>query len=196
MPKIPTYRSDLPECLNPLNPRHYLFLLYWVFFRPTAMKCYLYHADSDLYSSSRKKDIFHIWKVPAYRNLCLMIPGIIILLLTFWVGPFFFLCNFIFDIPTNGIEDKLIDNTMIIIVIFLGSLVFLAIISFNYVVKNMTISRTTQSMIRGTVGVVLVLLGAFFLFSEFGLLGWFSNSFFWPLLIIGIGIYVLVRRSR
>ena len=48
----------------------------------------------------------------------------------------------------------------------------------------------------GTAGVVLILLGAFFLFSEFGLLGWFSNSFFWPLLIIGVGIYVLVRRSR
>lgn len=48
----------------------------------------------------------------------------------------------------------------------------------------------------GTVGVVLVLLGAFFLLSEFGLFGLFGSSFFWPLLIIGIGIFVLVRRSR
>ena len=38
---FPTYRGELPQCLNPLNLRHYFLLAYWVYFRPTALKCYL-----------------------------------------------------------------------------------------------------------------------------------------------------------
>jgi hypothetical protein len=37
--------------LDPLNWRHYFLLLYWVFFRPTALKCYLYRAEPELYRS-------------------------------------------------------------------------------------------------------------------------------------------------
>ena len=49
MPDFPTYRGELPRCLNPRNPRHYLLLAYWIYFRPTALKAYLYQADPDLY---------------------------------------------------------------------------------------------------------------------------------------------------
>ncbi len=48
----------------------------------------------------------------------------------------------------------------------------------------------------GTVGLALILLGAYFLLNEFGLLGWMTGSIFWPLVIIGLGIFVLIRRSR
>jgi len=41
MPTFPTYRGELPQCLDPLNLRHYFLLAYWVYFRPTALKCYL-----------------------------------------------------------------------------------------------------------------------------------------------------------
>ncbi len=51
MPTFPTYDGELPSCLNPWNPRHYLLVLYWVYFRPTALKCYLYQADPELYRS-------------------------------------------------------------------------------------------------------------------------------------------------
>lgn len=46
-----------------------------------------------------------------------------------------------------------------------------------------------------TVGVVLVLLGVYFLLNQFGWAGWLS-SVFWPALIIGAGVYLLSRRNR
>lgn len=36
MPTFPTYNGELPACLSPTNPRHYLLLIYWIYFRPTA----------------------------------------------------------------------------------------------------------------------------------------------------------------
>ena len=49
---------------------------------------------------------------------------------------------------------------------------------------------------HGTVGVLLVLLGAYFLLNQLGWLNWISGALFWPLVIIGFGIYLLVKRNR
>ena len=65
MPTFPTYRGELPQCLNPRNLHHYLLLAYWVYFRPTALKCYLYQADPELYRSGPGLDIFRSWRAPA-----------------------------------------------------------------------------------------------------------------------------------
>ncbi len=46
----------------------------------------------------------------------------------------------------------------------------------------------------GTFGIILILLGAFFLLSEIGFFDWINGAIFWPLLLIGLGIYFLVRR--
>lgn len=43
----------------------------------------------------------------------------------------------------------------------------------------------------GTIGVMLILLGAYFLISQFG---WLEGAVFWPLLIVGFGVYLLLRR--
>lgn len=43
-----------------------------------------------------------------------------------------------------------------------------------------------------TVGIILILFGAFFLFSQFG----WTNSVMWPLVLIGAGLFYLARRSR
>jgi phage shock protein PspC (stress-responsive transcriptional regulator) len=48
----------------------------------------------------------------------------------------------------------------------------------------------------GTVGILLVLLGAYFLLSQLGWLNWISGALFWPLVIIGFGVYLLVKRGR
>ena len=48
----------------------------------------------------------------------------------------------------------------------------------------------------GTVGIILVLLGAYFLMSQLGWLNWLSGAVFWPVVIIGIGVYFLVKRSK
>jgi phage shock protein C len=48
----------------------------------------------------------------------------------------------------------------------------------------------------GTVGLILLLLGGYFLLSELGLFHWISGAVFWPLAIIGIGVYMLIRRNK
>lgn len=42
----------------------------------------------------------------------------------------------------------------------------------------------------GTIGAILVLLGAYFLLSQFG----WGGGWFWPLMLIGGGVYLLLRR--
>lgn len=81
MPTFPTYRGELPPCLHPLNLGHYFWLAYWVCFRPTALKCYLYQADPELYWAMSDLNIFNSLRLPAYRNLYLMVPGVNLLLL-------------------------------------------------------------------------------------------------------------------
>lgn len=46
----------------------------------------------------------------------------------------------------------------------------------------------------GTVGAVMILLGGFFLFQQLGWIGFIPSGIFWPLLIVGIGVYMLRRR--
>lgn len=43
-----------------------------------------------------------------------------------------------------------------------------------------------------TVGVLLILFGAFFLLSEIG----DAPSFIWPIILIGAGLFYLLRRAR
>ena len=68
--------------------------------------------------------------------------------------------------------------------------------------KNINdIGETVQSSARrlgtpATVGIILILLGAYFLLSELGLFSWISGAIFWPLAIIGLGVYLLIRRSK
>ena len=49
MPTFPTYPPGLPRCLDPWKIRHWLLVVYWVFFRPSALKCYLYQVDPEFY---------------------------------------------------------------------------------------------------------------------------------------------------
>lgn len=74
MPNFSAYQERLPECLNPLNFRHYLLLAYWVYFRPTALKSYLYQINPELYRAAPGLQIFRTLRMPPYRNLYLMIP--------------------------------------------------------------------------------------------------------------------------
>lgn len=43
-----------------------------------------------------------------------------------------------------------------------------------------------------TVGIILILFGAFFLLSQ---MGW-VNGAFWPIVLIGAGLFYLIRRGR
>jgi hypothetical protein len=76
MPTFSVYQGELPECLDPLNFRHYLLLAYWVYFHPTALKSYLYQIKPELYRAAPGLQIFRTLRIPAYRNLYLIIPGV------------------------------------------------------------------------------------------------------------------------
>ncbi len=78
MSTFPTYRGKLPSSLNPFNPLHYLWLAYWIYFRPTALKSYLYETNPEFYRAGLGINIFSPLRFPAYRNLYLMVPGAIL----------------------------------------------------------------------------------------------------------------------
>lgn len=91
MPNFPSYSGELPEKLHPLNPRHYLLLAYWVFFRPTALQRYFYQASPELYQLTGWQKFYRSWRYPAYRQLYLMLPAASLLLAAL-AGLGLFLC--------------------------------------------------------------------------------------------------------
>jgi phage shock protein C len=57
-----------------------------------------------------------------------------------------------------------------------------------------TVSSSMSRVGRpGTIGVLLILLGTYFLLNQLGWMHW-ANGIFWPLVIIGTGIYMMTRR--
>src|ERR671932_2459 len=85
MPTFPKYRGNLPECLNPLDPGHYWLLAYWVYFRPSALSCYLYQAAPECKDLRGLRKVRLTWSITAYRNLYLMLP-VAVLLFALLVG--------------------------------------------------------------------------------------------------------------
>ncbi len=92
MPTFPKYRGELPQCLNPRNIRHYFLLAYWVYFRPTALNCYLYEASPECYQLRGLEKIRRTWNISAYRSLYLMsIPAVFLFVLLLGLMVFFWL---------------------------------------------------------------------------------------------------------
>ncbi|HAJ60434.1 MAG TPA: hypothetical protein DCP31_15155, partial [Cyanobacteria bacterium UBA8543] len=85
MPTFPKYQGELPQCLNPFNLRHYWLLAYWVYFRPTALNCYLYQAAPECYLLRGLSKVRRTWNIRAYRSLYFMVP-VAVLLLALLVG--------------------------------------------------------------------------------------------------------------
>lgn len=46
-----------------------------------------------------------------------------------------------------------------------------------------------------TVGLIMIMLGAYFLLTQLGIVGWLSGAIF-PLLLIGVVVYLVWSRSR
>ena len=71
------------------------------------------------------------------------------------------------------------------------------IIQKNLEEMGTTVSSKVNRFGRpGTVGLVFILLGVYFLFGQLGWLDWISGGIVWPLIIIGLGAFLLIRRSR
>lgn len=72
----------------------------------------------------------------------------------------------------------------------------------NVIQKNLgemgeTVSSSVNRLGRpGTIGVILILLGAYFLLTQLGIINWIGGAVFWPLAIIGFGVYLLLKRKK
>lgn len=63
-------------------------------------------------------------------------------------------------------------------------------------VKNVTEGlRNERADGRRTAAILLILLGAFFLFQNLDWLNWLDASWIWPVLLIGLGLWLLNRRN-
>ena len=62
--------------------------------------------------------------------------------------------------------------------------------------SQMSQSEGGQNGRRGAVlaGLILIVIGALFLLSNLGLLGWWRWDVFWPLILIGVGVALLAGR--
>ncbi|VAW42329.1 hypothetical protein MNBD_CHLOROFLEXI01-4252 [hydrothermal vent metagenome] len=68
-----------------------------------------------------------------------------------------------------------------------------AVLQDNFEELSQTVSEKMSNLSNpGTVGTLLILFGAYFLLSQFG---WLSGAVFWPVVIIGAGVYMLMRRE-
>ncbi|MCP5100751.1 MAG: PspC domain-containing protein [Chloroflexi bacterium] len=71
------------------------------------------------------------------------------------------------------------------------------VIQTNIEEMGSTVSKSMSRFGRpGTVGTLFIIFGVYFLLNELGLLSWLSGGVFWPLVIVGFGIYMLVKRSQ
>ncbi len=60
-----------------------------------------------------------------------------------------------------------------------------------------TVSSSVNRLGRpGTIGIILILFGAYFLLNQLGILNWIGSAVFWPLVFIGFGVYLLLKRNK
>ena len=159
MPTFPVYEGDLPRCLNPLNPRHWLLLLYWIYFRPTALKCYLYQANPEVYRSEGGiANFIQAVKMPAYRNVWLIgisLPFTFSVL--FASSVFLFISGFNLNTLSNVLPNFLaLMPPMLGIVAFVVAFVVLFVVAGGIaggIAGGVTISAAFSASIA-TIGVV------------------------------------------
>ena len=101
MPTFPTYRGTLPKSLSVFRPTHYLLLAYWVYFRPSALKAYVYQGVPELFNVDNPIGFFRKWGTPAFRNLFIMIPLVCTILTVVLGGMITAMTAWYLDVPIN-----------------------------------------------------------------------------------------------
>lgn len=185
MPTFPTYNGELPSSLNPLNFRHWLLLAYWIYFRPTALKCYLYQADSELYRAGASWNIFHTWKTPAYRNIFLTIPATCLLLSI----PFGLVSRLLLKSTNFSLPHYLIGLSIGVTIGLLFGALFGIIFGLSVgVARGTTVGIITA--LAGGVGHSIVLSALFGINQESKLSDIFSNLLVGASLGMAVGVIV------
>lgn len=59
-----------------------------------------------------------------------------------------------------------------------------------------TRNKEAQANQMQTIGAVLLMFGGFFLLQQIGLFTWISAGVFWPVILIGGGVYWVVARKK
>lgn len=177
MSKFPSYHGELPECLNPLMPRHYLLLFYWVFFNHTALKCYLYQASPELYCSHLSGNILGIWHVPTYRKLYFMVPILSIFISLTLVLPIITLMYWgwwSLDIEFSLVETFIQDVIWVVFSVFIG---LLSSLILGSAIGSLMFDIGGAVGIMVTSGVILSSsLGVHFGISSIAAPDWFINT--------------------
>ncbi|MCA9953932.1 MAG: PspC domain-containing protein [Ardenticatenaceae bacterium] len=66
----------------------------------------------------------------------------------------------------------------------------------NFEDLSQTFSEKMNRLSRpGTIGTLLILFGVYFLLTQLGWFHWLNGAIFWPIVIIGAGVYMLARRE-
>ncbi len=63
-------------------------------------------------------------------------------------------------------------------------------------VFSQTFSNKSKQDNRQLAGIIILVLGIFFLLSNLGIISWFSLERFWPLILIAIGFFILFKRHE
>jgi len=56
--------------------------------------------------------------------------------------------------------------------------------------------RTIQHRRRNLLGIILIVLGVFFLLGSFNVFWWFNWHYLWPLVLVAIGVLIIVGARR
>jgi phage shock protein PspC (stress-responsive transcriptional regulator) len=118
-----------------------------------------------------------------------------------------------------GIDPSIIRLLFVLIIIFGGSGILLYIVLWIILPTESAVKGSTEGHIKANVeeirgraekfaseirgeqasdsrtwlGLLIILIGAFFLFSSFGLMQFFDWGKFWPLILIVCGLFILSR---
>ena len=57
-------------------------------------------------------------------------------------------------------------------------------------------SKERQASQIQTIGVVLLMFGGFLLLQQIGFFTWINAGIFWPIVLIGAGVYLLIERKK
>ncbi|MEM9544268.1 MAG: hypothetical protein AAGA60_32905 [Cyanobacteria bacterium P01_E01_bin.42] len=120
-------------------------LAYWVYFRPTILRYYLYQADTKLYCAGSGRHIFQTLKVKAYSNLYFLSVATSLLL------------SILFASPISLIVSKMLERALIwkqwCLGIGLGTITSILLAFIFFICLGVTIGVARGVM----VGVVIVL---------------------------------------
>ncbi len=107
---FPKSERAVPASLNLLKPGHYALLAYWIYFRPIALKCYVYQSLPELYDPDSSPTFLKRWGNPAYWNLFFMAPIVSFVLAVCLGLPMSLLGAWIVDAPIH--LDRWFDGLM------------------------------------------------------------------------------------